>query len=173
MPFWKSRKSSGKTVLVVCTANMTRSPYFAALLEHKIREKRGGLPKGFTIESAGVNAADGGTAHMVIVNVAQARGLDLRQHRSARFSSSHASNADLILTMEKQHKDKLLKEYPQLEGKVHTVLEYGRLGETPETLDIEDPTGLEVEDYLEYRDIAEKEADRIVHHLIRMGFFED
>ncbi|MBD3167679.1 hypothetical protein GF324_13850 [bacterium] len=170
MNLFAGRKKKQKTLMIVCTANMTRSPYFAALMQKKIEDKKGRMPSGVTIESAGTQATDGGPAHLVITNVAGSRGLDLSRHRSARFSSAHASRADLILTMEQQHKNKILKEYPQLEGKVFTILEYGRAHDEIEERDIDDPTGLEVEDYLAFRDMAEQEADRVLHRLMVSGF---
>ena len=158
-------KKRSTTIVIVCTANITRSPYFAAYLKRLIREKPIPLIDNVSVISAGVAAQPRIAANPIMVMVAKMQGLAIHDHRSRRFSTAIASEADLVLTMEKAQKETLLERFPELEGKVFTVLEYGRPEGSVAEPDVDDPTGREVEDFRGFIEIAHKEAERIYTQL--------
>lgn len=152
-------------ILIVCTANVTRSPFFAALLERKLQDSVSLKGRRFQVRSCGIEAQRNKPAHMVARLLSQRHGLDLRYHASRPCDEKLLRKADLVLAMERRHRDQLREWFPQWSDKFHTVMEFGWTSdEEPE--DIPDPTGLEMEDYTEFTEIAEREADRIVYELI-------
>ena len=114
-------------ILVVCTANVCRSPYGAAALAHH-------LPA-LTIDSAGVQAVPGQPADWKIRAAARARGYrDLTEHRSRLLLSGIISSRELVLCMETAHRDLLLSRYPQMTGRI-------RCFHDQPPRDVGDPTG--------------------------------
>ncbi len=158
-------KKNRTTIVIVCHANITRSPYFAAYLQRKIDERPIPLVDNVSVISAGVAAQPGIAANPIMVMAAKMQGVVLHNHRARKFSGAIGSRADLVLTMEKEHKKIILEHHPGLEGKVFTVLEFGRDGKPGRTLDVADPTGREVEDFRGFLEIANREADRIYNHI--------
>lgn len=153
--------------MIVCTANITRSPYFAALLREHFKGYAGRNAKAVQFTSAGVQATTGNLAHPVIQMIASNHGISLMEHRSSRFEKVvDPASVSLILTMEERHKKAILEQFPVLEGRVFTVLEYGREDEELETLDVDDPTGKEVEDFQRFDQQAAEEAERVFQILI-------
>lgn len=159
---WCKRKT---TILVVCTANVTRSAFFAALLAKKLDEAVTLKGRRFAVRSCGVAAQEGASAHMVVRLLAQQHGLDLRHHRSRPCTRALVRKADIVLTMETSHKREVLEWFPDAKDKVFTVMEFGWVSDEAPA-DIPDPTGMEVEDYRTFVDVALREADRIVYELI-------
>ncbi|MBZ0263325.1 hypothetical protein K8I28_01540 [bacterium] len=159
MLFGKNKKNQFN-VVIVCHANITRSPFFAALLEKQF-EYASSSDRKVTISSAGVRAIKGASANQIISMVANLNQLSLARHRSRPFDKSVAKSADLVLTMESYQRDAILEEFPELEGQVFTVLEFGRRPEVVEEYDVSDPTGKDAEDYEEFAQLALKEASRV------------
>lgn len=154
-------------LVVVCTANRTRSAYFSGYLQHYLSQYRPGALKRIKITSAGTKAASGGRVNDVVALIARNGGFSLRQHTSGPLSDSLVKSADLILVMEQEHKDFILEKYPDAKDKVFRLMEYGWQGEDEiETLDVPDPTGKNVEDFKAFIEIAHTEADRLVHELV-------
>ena len=167
---WNPFKAKRECTLVfVCSANMTRSPFFEGYLKKVIRENPDPSLHDLNIISAGLNANNGGRVNPVIAHVAQLNGFYLGKHRAQRFNNKIARTADLLLTMETSHKEAILEKYPKLEGKVFTVREFGNNngGEIP--LDIPDPTGQEVGDFREFVEDAITETRRILNVLEIQG----
>jgi len=88
------------SVLLVCTANICRSPMAEALL----RARLGEAAADWRIESAGTWALEGEGAAPRAIKVLKARGIDLSQHRSRVVDASLLNRARLVLVMEKGHK---------------------------------------------------------------------
>ncbi len=157
-------KKSPPTLVFVCSANITRSPYFEALFKKIIAEKPIPLLSDLAVTSAGVNARPGSPIHPVISIILKMDEIKFIGHRAKRFGARLAKKASLALVTEEWQKKKILDDFPKMDGKVFTVLEYGRNEgslKSLDTIDIADPTGMEVDDFREFVEIANNEAERI------------
>lgn len=154
-------------LVVVCTANRTRSAYFAGYLKHYLRQYRPEALKRIRIESAGTKAVSGGRVNDVVALIARNNGFSLRDHKADGLTQKTVRKANLILVMEQEHKDFILKRWPDAEEKVFRLMEYGWQGdEEVGSLDVPDPTGRQAEDFQEFIDTAHVEADRLLHELV-------
>ncbi len=97
-------------ILVVCWANICRSPYAEGLLKQA-------LPH-LNIKSAGIEAVSGQKADPMMTELAASQSLDLTAHRSQPVHYEMASWADLILVMELAHQHKLDNLFPEFKGKI-------------------------------------------------------
>lgn len=154
-------------LVIVCTANRTRSAYFAGYLKHYLEQYRAGALKRIRITSAGTKAYGGGRVNDVVALIARKGGFSLRQHLAEPLSARLIKQADLILVMEQEHKDFILEKWPEAKEKVFRLMEYGWQGEEAvDVLDVPDPTGRNAEDFQAFIDTAHAEADRLVHELV-------
>jgi protein-tyrosine phosphatase len=90
----KRRLSMGRrprTILVVCHANLCRSPYLEAVLQRALPD--------VAVVSAGFIGSDRPAPKMAVTLSAK-RGLDLSRHRSRPLGPSFIGKADLILVMD-------------------------------------------------------------------------
>ncbi|MCX6030450.1 MAG: low molecular weight protein arginine phosphatase [Chloroflexi bacterium] len=129
-----------KTILIVCTANICRSPMAAALLRKRIADL--GLADQVAVESAGVWAREGFEASAEAIAVLNQRGIALEEHRSRPVSVTLLQEADIILVMEEAHRRSLFYLAPQHLGKVFLLTEMSGGDE-----DVADPYGGEIKDY--------------------------
>jgi protein-tyrosine phosphatase len=154
-------------LVIVCTANRTRSAYFAGYLKHYLEQYRSSALKRIKISSAGTKASGGGRVNDVVALIARNHGFSLRQHAAEPLSDRIMKRADLILVMEQPHKDLILERYPEAKEKVFRLMEYGWQGDDAAgTLDVPDPTGKNVDDFKAFIETAHIEADRLVHELV-------
>jgi protein-tyrosine-phosphatase len=96
-----------KRVLLVCTANICRSPMAMGLLRERLRKD--GLKEQVMVSSAGVYGLDGSPASQPGVEVLAERGIDISAH--------------LVLVMEEAHRRTLFYNYPHLLGKIFLLSE--------------------------------------------------
>lgn len=106
------------------------SVLFSALLHEK------GEQESWRVESAGTWAAEGLPAATGSQLALSSRGLDAQTHRSRRISKDLLAGFDLILTMEKGHKEALQIEFPDLAGRIFLLSEM-----VDEKFDVDDPIG--------------------------------
>ncbi len=127
-------------ILFVCTGNVCRSPMAAALLNaHAERAGEGEL---LVATSAGTWALDDEPASANAQVVMQRRGLDLSAHRGQTITRELIQEADLILTMTRNHQDSIGAEFPQARSKLHRMSEL-----TGQQYDIADPYGGTLQEY--------------------------
>lgn len=112
-------------VLVLCTANVCRSPMAEALLAERAR--RTGL--GAQITSAGF-LTEGMPAAPEAVEVMARRGIDLEPHRSRRVTAEMVERADLVLCMARQHLREAVVMRPSIFARTFTLKEVVRRLET-------------------------------------------
>jgi len=103
-------------LLVVCTANICRSPMLAAMATRlaQIRD----LP--LTVSSAGF-MFDNEPASPTVREVMAERDFDLGDHRSRIVSPVIVEKSDLVLTMERGHARELVLANPTATAKIHTA----------------------------------------------------
>jgi protein-tyrosine-phosphatase len=145
-------------ILIICTANICRSPVAAALLRDRLRQR--GLTN-WTVGSAGTWAMVARRASRYSIEVAKRGGLDISEHRANMVEETHMNHADLILTMEVGHAEALRAEFPRQAHKVHMLAEMvGR------TYNIADPYGGPLEEYERMYDglaeVIDNGLDRII-----------
>jgi protein-tyrosine-phosphatase len=114
---------------------------------------------GWRVESAGTWAAGGQPAAEFSRQVMQERGLDINEHRSQSITRELMHAFDLILTMEKNHKEALRVEFPEFAARVYLLSEMAGYAH-----DVDDPIGRSKVDY-------QAAADEI-NRLITEGFQE-
>jgi protein-tyrosine-phosphatase len=157
-------------LVVVCSANRTRSAYLEGYLKHYLSQYCPGALKRIHISSAGTKARSGGRANDVVALIARNNGFSLRAHSASPVTPKIMKKADLVLVMEQSHKDDLLKKYPFAKEKTFRLMEYGWQGdEKVELLNVPDPTGRNAEDFRVFIDTAHAEADRVIHELLHQG----
>lgn len=108
-------------VLVVCTANIARSPLAQAMLQSSLSAP------GLAFRSAGVRARPGYPADEEGIARAAARGIDLTAHRSAPVTDDLLSDADLVLTMSERQRDHCASHIPGGGSRTFTLREFVRL----------------------------------------------
>ena len=131
-------------VLLVCTANICRSPMAEAMW----RKAAAGRRRPLDVASAGLEAEPGRVADEACVELMAVRGLDLSDHRATRFRVELAVDCELILVMEPAHARRILALAPQLSGRVQLL---GRWGQGA----IADPYRREAEAYVECIELLE------------------
>lgn len=129
-----------KQILIICTANICRSPMAMGLLRERLRQD--GLEDQVEVSSAGVYGMDGSPASQPGVEVLAERGIDISAHRAHTVAEREIAAADLVLVMEEAHRRTLFYNYPHLLGKIFLISEMsGSYG------DIKDPYRKPKEEY--------------------------
>jgi len=103
-------------ILFVCTANQFRSPIAAASFSQKLTSFS--LHGIWKVSSAGTWAIEGLPANPNAITAALKLGLDITQHQTREVNLEMVSENDLIVVMEKNHKESLELEFPQTIGKI-------------------------------------------------------
>ncbi len=143
-------------ILFVCTANQFRSPIAAASFSQKLSASS--LPDTWKVASAGTWAAAGLPANSNAINSALNLGLDITNHITREVTLEMIAEFDLIVVMEKNHKESLELDFPQTIGKIVLL---GQLANVPHD-EIPDPAK---EDFANADLIAE-----VIHASIKRTF---
>lgn len=96
-------------VLVLCTGNICRSPYAEAVLQQQVPSAN--------VSSAGLGAMVGDPADETGLSLAANRGVDMSQHVARQVNRQMIAQADLVLVMDDEHMERLLRKYPEARGK--------------------------------------------------------
>ncbi len=140
------RRTLGKTIVFVCTANSCRSPMAEVLCKQMLAQRLGcaieDLPdRGYTILSAGTSAFEDGPASSQAVEAMRRQGLDLTEHVSRPVTPTLVEDADILFVMAEHHGDSIRRILPDARDKIRLMDPSGR--------DVEDPVGGSVEEFLE------------------------
>ena len=76
------------------------------------------------VDSAGISARDGDEAKRDAIKTMENRGIDLRDHSSKSLTASIVQEADLILTMTREHMELVLEQFTESQSKVRTLGSY-------------------------------------------------
>jgi protein-tyrosine-phosphatase len=128
------------SILMVCTANICRSPMAEAILKRLVSNRSDA--DHWHIESAGTWAMDGYPAAELSQYVMQSLGMDITSHKSQPVRLALIQRFDLILTMENNQKDGLISEYWEYADRIFMLSEMVGL-----IMDVSDPIGGRVDDY--------------------------
>lgn len=107
-------------ILFVCTGNMYRSPLAAAFFRARL-EADGHAD--WVVESAGTWTQPGQPAPLETLSAAAKFGVSLDSHLTQVVSSDLLSRFDLVIVMERGHKEALDQEFPFAVEKTHTISE--------------------------------------------------
>lgn len=105
-------------VLVVCTANVCRSPAAAMLLEHRAAQL------GVVASSAGLAAEPGRPICEFMADRLGEQGLDASGYRARRLSERQIEQADLILGATRQHVAQVVGLQPDALRRIATLLQF-------------------------------------------------
>jgi protein-tyrosine phosphatase len=129
------------SVLFVCTGNICRSPLAEVIFRQKVSAQAADSRSAdfcaadLCAESAGTWALDGQPAARFARLVAAKNGLDLSAHRARIVTAALLEPFDLILVMERGHKEALRVEFPQVAGRVFLLAEMvGARWEVPDPM---------------------------------------
>ena len=149
-------------ILFVCIGNICRSPFAQRLFTKKMDIEG---DKGFHAKSAGLLALPGNSATFLAQKVAGQHSVDLTGHKAKRLSQDLVNWAEMILVMEKSHKEELLMDFPEATDKTFLLRRFARYGSR--SRGIADPYGLQYDAYrFCYLDI-EDAVSGLVEYLIK------
>jgi len=105
-----------KSVLVICTGNICRSPYGESKLKELLPELK--------VTSAGletkISRLQGKPANALAIKIASEFGIDISQHKAKQLTQELVDEYDLILTMEAHQLEELHKAFPSIAHKTFT-----------------------------------------------------
>jgi tRNA threonylcarbamoyl adenosine modification protein (Sua5/YciO/YrdC/YwlC family) len=151
----EDRFVKAKSILVVCTGNSCRSVMAKGFLKKSFSGRNDVI-----ISSAGTAAIDGFSPTKETVEVMQKQQIDISDERSKHINSSMIKRADLILVMQKKHKDYICELYPEAVEKVYLLKEFKDSSGRTE-FNIADPIGQSLEVYERVCDEIKSEIERI------------
>ncbi len=151
--------SDHKRILVVCTANICRSPMAERLLAHALRAEPEPW-RSFEIVSAGIGAAEGHPASENSVWALKRVGLDLSDHRSRAASLELIQSSDCVFGMTHSHLEAVQMIAGEGAPPCHLFREF--CTDDPE---IPDPFGGSVSEYEACRDSMVEAIPSVVRHL--------
>ncbi len=127
-----------RSVLFVCSANICRSPMAMGLMRARVAQSI----DDWRIESAGVWAEEGHSAAFYTRRVLEDRDIGVGDHSSRLITPDLVRDFDLILVMERNHKEALRAAFPEYSSRIYMLSEMvGRIN------DIVDPIGGPRADY--------------------------
>ncbi len=112
------------------------------------------------VESAGLSAFFPQKASKNAVLVMNELGIDISSHVSRLINEDMIKESNLILTMEKYHKEAIINMYPGVMDKVFTLKEY--VLDSKENLDVVDPYGGDDDKYRKCRDELNDLIDKLL-----------
>ncbi|MDD4909752.1 MAG: L-threonylcarbamoyladenylate synthase [Candidatus Omnitrophica bacterium] len=143
-----------KTVLLVCTGNTCRSVMAEGLLKQKTKDRLS-----VEVVSAGISALSGMPATAETLSLLSKEGIDMSGHKSRRVSMDMLKSADLILVMERIHKERIKEMAPEIENKVFLLKEFAKIKDG--NSDIKDPIGGSIDTYMNIFYIIKDTIERI------------
>ncbi|MCX6956063.1 MAG: low molecular weight protein arginine phosphatase [Verrucomicrobia bacterium] len=110
-------------IIVVCTANICRSPMAAALLKHALAAQPEPL-RSLNVISAGVAARNGDTVSENSVIALKKVGLDIAGHKSTALTQEMLDRAFLVLGMTESHRAMIQLQAERMPKRLHLFREF-------------------------------------------------
>jgi protein-tyrosine-phosphatase len=112
-------------IVIVCTANICRSPVGEAVLRQRLQAQAAADGQGerWQVSSAGTWADFGQAASTYSVELMAEQGLDISGHTSRPVDRAMMGEADLLLCMEIGHAEALRAEFPRQAYKIYLLTE--------------------------------------------------
>ncbi|HMB25087.1 MAG TPA: hypothetical protein VKP08_19730 [Anaerolineales bacterium] len=130
------------SILFLGTGDRCRSPLVAAIFWNRLCAW--GRTEGWRVDSAGIWTKPELPADPFTQKAAREIGLDLQNHRTRSIDQVYLDEYDLIVVMERDHKETLMIEFPGCEDKIHLLTHLaGEIGDMP------DPMGEDLPSYLQ------------------------
>ncbi|MGL6246362.1 low molecular weight protein-tyrosine-phosphatase [Pseudomonas sp.] len=116
-----------RKILVVCVGNICRSPTAELLLRHALQ------PSGISVASAGLNARVGESMEPDALLILEEQGHEFKGFKARQITPALVDESDLVLVMEKEHVQGVLRIASHARGKVFL------LGKWQSEREIKDP----------------------------------
>ncbi|MBC7189998.1 threonylcarbamoyl-AMP synthase [Candidatus Aerophobetes bacterium] len=142
-------------VLFVCTANMCRSVMAEAFFKSFVLPEK---EEKFEVYSAGIFALSGSKPSEKTLKTMEKRGINIGEHLSTPLNEKLIKKSDLILVMEKEQKEHILRVFPQAKYKTWLLKEFSSGKEE----EVSDPTGSSLEEYEKVACQLEEEIRKIL-----------
>jgi protein-tyrosine-phosphatase len=149
------------SIVVVCTANICRSPMGEGLLRHALAAEAEPL-RSIPVISAGVAARDGEIVSENSVVVLRKVGIDIKAHQSQPLNQTMLDEALLILCMTETHRAMIQLQSDPTPKNLHLFREFMPTGSDRE---IADPFGGPLKLYELCRDELVEAVPSIIAHL--------
>lgn len=127
-------------IVVVCRANEARSPLIERLLGAELDRV---APGEFHVASYGTRVRVGAPAAQGTLALLRSHGVDASDHRARQLTSAVVDGADLVVTAERSHSDRVLELAPGLLKRTFTFLELAELAVHAETTALRGPAFVE------------------------------
>jgi protein-tyrosine phosphatase len=114
-------------ILVVCTANICRSPMIERMLRHALADRLGAAASSFDVTSAGTWGHDGPTMHEFSAQVLTDRGIDAAGFTPRVLVEAMVAGSDLVLTAAREHRAAVVTLCPSATRRAFTLREFARL----------------------------------------------
>ena len=147
-------------ILFVCTANISRSFFAEKVLKHKIEQQK---INNISVLSAGVLAFPGNSADSKMVEFLDKSNIPHKGHESKLLDDNLMAWADMVLVMEKRHREHILSQWPDSEEKVYLMRRFVS-PDQPEA-DVDDPYGLSPYYYRATQSQILLGIDNLIKHL--------
>ena len=108
-----------KRILVVCTGNSCRSVMAKGLLKKMLQDR-----KDIFVVSAGIAALPGLRPTRETIDVMAQHHIDVSSHLTQRLTNQMVEDSDLVLVMERIHREEILNRLPHAKKKVFLLKEY-------------------------------------------------
>jgi protein-tyrosine phosphatase len=106
------------SILFVCTGNICRSPFAEYLLRAELAHT------GISVQSAGTEAVVDSPIESTTAELLRQRGLHAPSFAARQFARAMIEDADLVLTMTRTHRARVLEECPAALKRAFTMKEF-------------------------------------------------
>ncbi len=156
------RQAAVVQFLFICSGNTCRSPMAEGMFRKYLAEKLGCTvdrleKKGYNILSAGTMGITGLPPTAEAITACEAKGIDIREHRSSALSRQLAEESDLIYVMARAQRQQVLAVSPDAAERCKLLAE---------DRDIPDPIGRPQEIYDDVAELIEEAVRKRINELL-------